>query len=233
MKIFTIIGARPQFIKAAPVSRAIEIHNRKGNTPHIEEKLLHTGQHYDYNMSQIFFDQLKIRKPQYHLGVGSGNHGEMTGMMLARIEEVLLKESPDWVLVYGDTNSTLAGALAAVKMHIPVAHVEAGLRSFNRRMPEEINRVITDHISSILFCPTETAVTNLKKEGFTNIFDPSNSNNATNPSNFYPASPVAHVDGTGVKFFKKDSKAHLTGVTNQQRSLRTLDETNIDSPQLI
>jgi UDP-GlcNAc3NAcA epimerase len=167
MKIVTIIGARPQFIKAAPVNRAIEGHNRQGGNPQVAEILVHTGQHYDYNMSQIFFDQLKIRKPHYHLGVGSGNHGEMTGMMLTRIEEVLLKESPDRVLVYGDTNSTLAGALAAVKVHIPVAHVEAGLRSFNRRMPEEINRVITDHISSLLFCPTKTAVRNLKNEGVT------------------------------------------------------------------
>jgi UDP-GlcNAc3NAcA epimerase len=167
VKIVSIVGARPQFIKAAPVNRAIQGHNRRGSNPRVAEILMHTGQHYDYNMSQIFFDQLKIRKPDYHLGVGSGNHGEMTGMMLARIEEVLLKESPDWVLVYGDTNSTLAGALAAAKMHIPVAHVEAGLRSFNRRMPEEINRVITDHISTILFCPTKTAVKNLKNEGIT------------------------------------------------------------------
>jgi UDP-N-acetylglucosamine 2-epimerase len=169
MKIVTIVGARPQFIKAAPVSRAIEQHNLDNHDPQITEILVHTGQHYDHNMSQIFFDQLEILPPHYNLGVGSGNHGQMTGAMLAKIETVLLKERPDWVLVYGDTNSTVAGALAAVKLHIPVAHVEAGLRSFNRRMPEEINRVLTDHISTILFCPTEAAVNNLKKEGFTNI----------------------------------------------------------------
>jgi len=151
MKIVTIVGARPQFIKAVPVTRAIERHNVKSDSPKILEILVHTGQHYDYNMSQIFFDQLGIRQPEYHLGVGSGKHGEMTAAMLARIEEVLLNESPDRVLVYGDTNSTLAGALAAVKLHIPVAHVEAGLRSFNRRMPEEINRVLTGQISDILF----------------------------------------------------------------------------------
>jgi len=169
MKIVTIVGARPQFIKAAPVSRAIEQHNLDNHGPQITEILVHTGQHYDHNMSQIFFDQLEILPPHYNLGVGSGNHGQMTGAMLAKIETVLLKERPDWVLVYGDTNSTVAGALAAAKLHIPVAHVEAGLRSFNRRMPEEINRVLTDHISTILFCPTEAAVNNLKKEGFTNI----------------------------------------------------------------
>ena len=169
MKIVTIVGARPQFIKAAPVSRAIEQHNLDNHGPQITEILVHTGQHYDHNMSQIFFDQLEILPPHYNLGVGSGNHGQMTGAILAKIETVLLKERPDWVLVYGDTNSTVAGALAAAKLHIPVAHVEAGLRSFNRRMPEEINRVLTDHISTILFCPTEAAVNNLKKEGFTNI----------------------------------------------------------------
>ena len=165
MKIVTIVGARPQFIKAAAINRAVESHNRQSRNPKITELLVHTGQHYDFNMSQIFFDQLQVRKPTYHLGVRSENHGEMTSMMLAGIESVLLKERPDWVLVYGDTNSTLAGALAAVKIHIPVAHVEAGLRSFNRRMPEEINRVLTTHISSVLFCPTKTAVKNLENEG--------------------------------------------------------------------
>ena len=168
MKILTVIGARPQFIKAATVSRAIAKHNETTTDTQsaINEVIVHTGQHYDANMSDIFFEQMAIPKPDYHLGVGGGPHGQMTGRQLEKIEEVLLKEKPDWVLVYGDTNSTLAGALAASKLHIPVAHVEAGLRSFNRRMPEEINRVLTDHVSSMLFCPTETAVNNLIKEGF-------------------------------------------------------------------
>jgi UDP-GlcNAc3NAcA epimerase len=167
MKLVTIVGARPQFIKAAAVSRAIERHNKKLDGPGISEILVHTGQHYDYAMSQVFFEELEIRVPDHHLGVGSGTHGQMTGTMLEKIEEVLLKEKPGCVMVYGDTNSTLAGALAGVKLHIPVAHVEAGLRSFNRQMPEEINRVLTDHVSSLLFCPTGAAVTNLEREGIT------------------------------------------------------------------
>lgn len=167
MKVVDIVGARPQFIKVGPVLQAIEAHNRKRPDAPIQEILVHTGQHYDYEMSRIFFEELELKEPDYHLGVGSGSHAYQTGEMLKRIEEVLLKERPDWVLVYGDTNSTLAGALAAAKLHIPVGHVEAGLRSFNKRMPEEINRVLTDHIANLLFCPTKTAVENLKREGIT------------------------------------------------------------------
>ena len=168
MKIVNIIGARPQFIKYFPVSRAIsEINNSSGTF--LEEILIHTGQHYDYEMSDIFIKELHIKKPDYYLGVGSGTHGVQTGEILQRVEEVLLKEGPDIVLVYGDTNSTLGSALAAVKIHIPVAHVEAGLRSYNKHMPEEINRVLTDHVSTILFCPTRTAVENLRREGFGNL----------------------------------------------------------------
>jgi UDP-GlcNAc3NAcA epimerase len=165
MKIATVIGARPQFIKAAAVSRAIAAHNRSGASPAIEEILVHTGQHYDDGMSAVFFRELEIPEPQYHLNVGSGSHGCQTGRMLAAIEEVLLREKPDWVLIYGDTNSTLAGALAAAKLHIPVAHVEAGLRSFNRRMSEEINRVVADQLAQLLLCPSQVAVDNLAAEG--------------------------------------------------------------------
>jgi len=166
MKIVTIIGARPQFIKAATVSHAISKHNEICKKEAcIEEIIVHTGQHYDDYMSKIFFEELLIPEPVYNLGIGSDSHGKQTGNMLAGIEDILLKEKPNLVLTYGDTNSTLAGALAAVKLHIPAAHVEAGLRSYNRRMPEEINRAVTDEISHILFCPTETAVRNLQNEG--------------------------------------------------------------------
>jgi len=165
MKLISIIGARPQFIKAAAVSRAIIEHNKKSPDQPIIEAIVHTDQHYDENMSHVFFDELDIPEPDYNLGVGSSSHAEQTGEMLRKIEATLIKERPDWCLVYGDTNSTLAGALAASKLHLPVAHIEAGLRSFNRRMPEEINRVVSDHVSDILFCPTQTSVNNLAKEG--------------------------------------------------------------------
>ncbi|NPV27288.1 MAG: UDP-N-acetylglucosamine 2-epimerase (non-hydrolyzing) [Firmicutes bacterium] len=167
MKIVTIVGARPQFIKAAVVSRAIEEYNRdrRGGCM-IEEVIVHTGQHFDENMSDIFFQEMSIPRPRYHLGIGGTSHGAMTGRMLERLEEVILREKPDAVMVYGDTNSTLAGALAAVKLHVPVAHVEAGLRSYNMRMPEEVNRILTDRISRWLFCPTAASVENLKNEGF-------------------------------------------------------------------
>jgi len=165
MKIVTIVGARPQFVKAATVSRAIREYNRENPAAGIHEIIIHTGQHYDENMCQVFFDQLDIPRPDHNLEIGGGSHGAMTGKMLEKIEHVLMAEQPDWVLIYGDTNSTLAGAIAASKLHIPVAHVEAGLRSFNMRMPEEINRILADRVSTLLFCPTETAVNNLKSEG--------------------------------------------------------------------
>ena len=159
LKILTVVGARPQFIKAAAISRAFR------ETDGLDEVMVHTGQHFDADMSDVFFRELDIPAPKYRLDIHGGGHGEMTGRMLAAIEPVLIAEQPDWVVVYGDTNSTLAGALCAAKLHIPIAHVEAGLRSFNRRMPEEINRVLTDHLSALHLCPTRAAVENLVQEG--------------------------------------------------------------------
>lgn len=161
IKLLTVVGARPQFVKAAVVSRALRA------TPAIEESIVHTGQHFDDNMSAVFFEELAIPKPAFNLDIHGGRHGQMTGRMLEAIEAVLAEQAPHAVMVYGDTNSTLAGALAAAKLHIPVLHIEAGLRSFNRRMPEEINRVLSDHLSSLLFCPTREAVRNLASEGIT------------------------------------------------------------------
>ncbi len=163
MKILTILGARPQFIKSGSISREIKKYKE------INEVIIHTGQHYDSNMSDVFFSEMKIPKPKYYLGIGNKTHAAMTGQMMEKIEEVALKENPDWILVYGDTNSTLAGALVASKLHIKLAHIEAGLRSFNMKMPEEVNRILTDRVSNILFCPTKVAVGNLKKEGYDNI----------------------------------------------------------------
>jgi len=163
MKILTILGARPQFIKAGSVSREIAKYKK------IKEIIVHTGQHYDNNMSDIFFEEMKIPKPNYFLGIGGKTHGAMTGQMIEKIEEVALIEKPEWIMVYGDTNSTLAGAIVASKLHIRLVHIEAGLRSFNMQMPEEINRILTDRISNILFCPTDTAIENLKNESFENF----------------------------------------------------------------
>ncbi len=162
IKLITIIGARPQIIKASALSRAI----RTRFAHQITEVLVHTGQHYDENMSGVFFDELAIPQPTYNLGVGSGNHGEQTGRMIKGIEEIVLTERPDFIVLYGDTNSTLAGAIAASKVHVPIVHIEAGLRSYNKTMPEEINRVLTDHVSTYLFSPTQTGVNNLIREGF-------------------------------------------------------------------
>jgi len=159
MKVVSVVGARPQFIKAAPLCRALRSHH--------EEVLVHSGQHYDHEMSDVFFEELGIPAPDHNLAVGSGRHGRQTGEMLGMLEDLLIELKPDVVVVYGDTNTTLAAALAAAKLHVPVAHVEAGLRSFDRTMPEEVNRVLTDHVSDVLLCPTDTAVRHLAAEGIT------------------------------------------------------------------
>jgi UDP-GlcNAc3NAcA epimerase len=215
-KIVTVIGARPQFIKAAVVSRVI----RNEYADALEEVLVHTGQHYDHNMSQVFFDELEIPPPKYNLDISGGNHGAMTGKMLEAIETVLLDEKPDWVLIYGDTNSTLAGALAAVKLHIPVAHVEAGLRSFNLRMPEEVNRILADHVSSLLFCPTKAAVDNLNNEGVIN--------GVSNVGDVMYDVAVYQKD----RCSKKNEILKLIGVTSGEFALATCHRAeNTDDPQ--
>lgn len=165
MKVLTVVGARPQFVKAAVVSRAFERCSQEDPARPVHEVIVHTGQHFDGNMSDVFFEELRIPRPKHHLGIGGGSHGAMTGRMIEAIETTIVDERPDWLLVYGDTNSTLAGAVAAAKLHVPIAHVEAGLRSFNRRMPEEVNRVLTDHAADLLFAPTQLAVENLRNEG--------------------------------------------------------------------
>ena len=169
MKIISVVGARPQFVKVAAVLCTFEQENKESSREIFNHILVHTGQHYDFNMSDLFFQELMIPEPDYNLGIGSGPHGEQTGRMLANLECIFMDEEPDIVAVYGDTNSTLAGALAAAKLHIPVAHIEAGLRSYNRIMPEEINRVLTDHLSTILFCPSKVSCRNLAGEGFRDI----------------------------------------------------------------
>ncbi|AND42240.1 non-hydrolyzing UDP-N-acetylglucosamine 2-epimerase [Cytobacillus oceanisediminis] len=222
-KIVTVVGARPQFIKLAPVSRVL----RK----HFEEIIVDTGQHYDHKMAGVFFEELQIPKPDYNLQVGSGTHGYQTGEMLIKIEEILIKEKPDAVLVYGDTNSTIAGSLSSAKLHIPVIHIEAGLRSYNKKMPEEVNRVLTDHISSLLFTPTETAVNNLSSEGVTeNVFNVGdvmydavlyNTELAKSKDilSQYGVQPKEYILATIHRAENTDSPDRLTAIINQLGSL--------------
>ena len=201
MKITSIVGARPQFIKAAMLSKAL------GNYPESEEVLIHTGQHYDVLMSDVFFKEMNLPEPKYNLNIGSGSHGAQTGKMLEMIEEVILREKPDWMVVYGDTNSTLAGALAAAKLHIPIAHVEAGLRSFNRKMPEEINRLIADQLATIRFTPTNEASANLISEG-------------------YPEQSIAQVGDV-----MYDAVLHYSAVASSEASI--LDRMKLDSNEFV
>lgn len=214
MKVASIVGVRPQFVKASVVSREL----RKNH----EEVLIHTGQHYDYQMNKIFFDQLNISEPDYHLNIGSGSHGYQTGEMLKKIEKVLIKEKPDLVITYGDTNSTLASALAASKLHIKSAHVESGLRSFDRSMPEEVNRILTDHCSDILFCPTKNAVENLKNEGITeNVYLPGD----VMIDSLLCNREIAEKNSTILNDLGIKSKEYL--VTTIHRASNTDDENNL------
>jgi len=208
MKIITILGARPQFIKASSLSREIAKHED------IEEVIVHTGQHFDENMSKIFFEEMEIPKPKYNLEINSLSHGAMTGRMLEEIEKVLIIEKPNWVVVFGDTNSTIAGALAAKKLHIKVAHIEAGLRSFDMKMPEEINRILTDQISDILFCPTQTAINNLNNEGFkTKDIDVVNSGDIMYDSAMYYKAKMKKPE-----FFNIDSNFILATIHRQENT---------------
>lgn len=225
VKILTILGARPQFIKAATVSRMI------AERDDIEEIIVHTGQHFDANMSDVFFEQLDIPKPHHKLGVANLGHGAMTGRMLERIEELIDRERPDWVLVYGDTNSTLAGALAAAKLNVPLAHVEAGLRSHNPAMPEEINRVLTDRISTLLLCPTETAVNNLRQEGF-----PFTANGAGGDRRDQCIENVGDVMYDALLYYRERAKQHVSlesfGLHEKAYALCTLHrQENTDHPE--
>lgn len=225
MKILTILGARPQFIKAATVSRAIKARDD------IEEVIVHTGQHFDANMSDVFFEQLDIPRPHHNLHIAGLSHGAMTGRMLEGIEALIQQEQPDWVLVYGDTNSTLAGALAAAKLHIPVAHVEAGLRSHNPAMPEEINRVLTDRVSSLLLCPTQTAENNLQQEGFP--FPAMDANRTHAPQRI---ANIGDVMLDAVLYSRERAKQQISlnafGLSHQNYALCTLHrQENTDDPK--
>lgn len=225
MKLLTVLGARPQFIKAATVSRAIKMRDS------IEEVIVHTGQHFDANMSDVFFEQLDIPRPHHNLQIAGLNHGAMTGRMLESVDALIQKEEPDWVLVYGDTNSTLAGALAAAKLGVPIAHVEAGLRSHNPAMPEEINRVLTDRVSSLLLCPTQTAVANLQQEGFP--FSAIGTNGMQAPQRIMNIGDVMY---DAVLYYRERAKAQFSldafGLSHKNYALCTLHrQENADDPK--
>ena len=227
IKIATIVGARPQFIKAAAISRVFT----NDYTGKVDEIIIHTGQHYDDNMSKVFFDEMEIPQPRYHLEVGSGMHGHMTGEIIRKTEEVLLQEKPEMVIVYGDTNTTLGGAIAASKIHIPVAHIEAGLRSFNKSMPEEINRILCDHVSTLLFSPTETGLKNLIKEGFRTDSTPPYS--ADNP-NIYHCGDVMYDNSLyfAGKAEKNSAVLKDLGLENREYALCTIHrDSNTDQPE--